>query len=109
MKNLQILIGNLGNNPETHTFDNGDSITRFQVATSESWTDKQTGEKKTATEWHNCIAQRKLGELAVTYLKKGSKVYLEGKTRHRQYEQDGVKKYTTEVVLRELKFLDTKQ
>jgi single-strand DNA-binding protein len=109
MKNLQILIGNLGQDPETHTFNDGQKLTRFSVATSESWNDKATGEKKTETTWHNCVTNNKLAEISEKYLKKGSKVFIEGKTKHRSYEQDGIKKYTTEVIVKELKFLDTLQ
>ena len=105
MKNLQILIGFLGNDPETHTFDNGNSITKFSVATSEKWKDKTTGEQKSHTEWHNVVANGKLAEICQKYLKKGSKVYVEGKTRHRSYDQDGIKKYFTEVNAREMTML----
>lgn len=109
MLNKQILIGFLGQAPERIYFDNGDSITKFSIATSESWKDKQTGERKTATEWHNIVAGNHLAELCEKFLNKGSKVYIEGKTKHRQYEQDGIKKYITEVHVRNLVFLDSRQ
>ena len=105
MKNLQILIGNLGNDPETIHFDNGDKITKFSLATSESWKDKHSGEKKKATEWHHIIAHRHFADNAQLYLKKGSLVYIEGKTKHRQYQADGATKYITEVYVSEMKFL----
>ena len=107
MKNLQILIGHLGNNPETHTFDNGDKITKFAVATSDKWTDKTTGEKKERTEWHTIITQKAIANSVEKYLKKGSKVYIEGVTRHRSYEHEGIKKYITEVKCNNLIFLDS--
>lgn len=109
MKNLQILIGHLGQNPERINFNNGGSITKFSIATSESWKDKQTGERKTDTQWHNIIAGNHYAELCEKYLQKGSKVYIEGVTKHRMYEQDGIKKYITEVHLRNLVFLDSRQ
>lgn len=107
MVNKQILIGFLGSEPETVTFTNGNSITKFSVATSEKWIDKTTGEKKEHTEWHNIVTQGNVAEICAKYLKKGSKVYLEGKTRHRSYESDGVKKYITEVNAREVTFLSS--
>lgn len=109
MKNLQILIGHLGQAPETINFDNGGKITKFSLATSESWKDKQTGERKTDTQWHNIVAGHHFTELCERHLKKGSKVYIEGITKHRMYEQDGIKKYITEVHMRNLVFLDSKQ
>ena len=107
MKNLQILIGHLGNDPETHTFDNGDKITKFAVATSDKWTDKTTGEKKERTEWHTIITQKAIANSVEKYLKKGSKVYIEGVTRHRSCEHEGIKKYITEVKCNNLIFLDS--
>lgn len=105
MKNLQILIGNLGNDPETIHFDNGNEITKFSLATSETWKDKSTGEKKKAVEWHTIITQRHFSNNAKKYLKKGMQVYLEGKTKHRKYEADGITKYITEVHVSDMKFL----
>lgn len=105
MANKQILVGNLGGNPETHVFDSGDKVTRFSVATSERWKDKTTGEKKELTQWHNIVAKRHFADNAEKYLTKGSKVYIEGVTRHRSYEQDGVKKYVTEVHITVMEFL----
>jgi len=105
MLNKQSLIGNLGNDPETITFENGNKITKFSIATSKSWKDKNSGEKKTETQWHNIICQSHFADSAGKYLKKGSKVYLEGETRHRHYETSGVVKYITEVYISEMKFL----
>lgn len=107
--NKQILIGNLGQDPETYNFDNGNSITKFSIATTKKWNDKTTGETKEVTFWHNIITQNKLAETCQKYLKKGNKVYLEGETRHRAYEQDGIKKYITEVFVKEMRFLSTPQ
>ena len=107
MVNKQILIGNLGNDTESIQFDNGDKITKFSIATSRSWKDKNSGEKKTDTQWHNIICQRHFADNAEKYLKKGSKVYLEGETRHRQYEVSGVVKYITEVYVSDMKFLSS--
>lgn len=109
MKNLQILIGHLGQDPQRIIFKDNSSITKFNIATSESWKDKETGERREVTQWHNIIAGSHYAELCEKYLKKGSKVYIEGVTRHRSYEQDGIKKYVTEVHMRNLVFLDTKQ
>jgi single-strand DNA-binding protein len=96
--NKVILVGTLGKDPETKTFPNGGSLTQFNIATSEAWTDKNSGERKEATEWHRIVLQNKLGEIAQQYLKKGSQVYIEGSLRTRQWtDQNGVEKYTTEI------------
>ena len=88
--NKAILVGVLGRDPETKTFPNGGSLTQFSIATSESWTDKNTGERKEHTEWHRITASNRLGEIAQQYLKKGSKVYIEGKLKTRQWtDQNG--------------------
>ncbi len=107
MKNLQILIGNLGQDPETVTFDNGGKLVKFSVATSLKWKDKQTGEQKQDTQWHNIIANGGLADVCEKYLKKGSKVYIEGYTKHRSYQADGITRYITEVKLQELKMLSS--
>lgn len=107
--NKVILVGTLGRDPETKTFPNGGSICNFSVATSEAWQDKSTGERKEATEWHNITANGRLAENAQTYLKKGSKVYLEGSLKTRKWtDQNGVEKYTTEVRLLSMQMLDGK-
>ena len=107
--NRVTLIGTLGRDPETKTFQNGGSLTQFSIATSESWTDKNTGERKEHTEWHRIVASNRLGEIAQQYLKKGSKVYIEGKLKTRQWtDQDGQERYTTEISANELQMLDSK-
>jgi len=105
--NLQILIGNLGGDPETHTFSNGEKITRFSVATTESWKDKNTGQKKELTQWHNLVARKHFSDIAEKYLKKGSKVYVQGVTRFRTYDQAGVSRKVTEVHIEKLTMLSS--
>jgi len=99
--NKVILIGNLGRDPEIRSFQNGGKVCNFSIATSESWKDKQTGERKEKTEWHNIVVKNEgLISVAERFLKKGSKVYIEGKMESRKYtDKDGAEKYTTEVVL----------
>lgn len=106
--NKVILIGNLGKDPEVRYFPSGDAVANATLATTESWKDKQTGEQKDATEWHNLVFPGKLGEIAGKYLKKGSKVYVEGSLRTRQWEKDGIKRYTTEIRVAEMQMLDGK-
>lgn len=106
--NKVILIGNLGKDPEVKYFPNGDAFCNITIATSESWTDKQSGEKKERTEWHNAVFTKKLAEIAGQYLKKGSKVYVEGSLRTRKWEKDGQDRYTTEVVVQDMQMLDGK-
>ncbi len=107
--NKAILIGNLGDEVKMHYFDGGNSIGRFPIATNESYTNKQTGEKITSTEWHNIVVKNKLAEICEKYLSKGDKVYCEGKIKTRQWEQDGQKRYTTEIHVMEMTFLSTKK
>lgn len=96
--NKVILIGTLGKDPETKTFSNGGSVTNFSIATSERWKDKNTGEMKDQTEWHSIVLNNKLGEIAQQYLRKGSKVYIEGSLRTRKWQdQNGQDRYTTEI------------
>lgn len=97
--NKVILVGNLGKDPEVKSFQNGGRICNFSIATSENWKDKQTGEKKERTEWHNIVLQNDgLVGVAERYLKKGSKVYLEGQLRTRKWQdQSGNDRYTTEI------------
>ena len=98
--NKVTIVGNLGNDPETKEFSNGGMSVKFSVATSESWTDKNTGEKREVTEWHNIDVQNNLAKVAKQYLKKGSKVYLEGKLRTRKWtDKSGVERYTTDIIL----------
>jgi single-strand DNA-binding protein len=100
--NKVILVGNLGKDPESRTFQNGGEVVSFSVATSESWTDRNTGERKEKTEWHNVsIFSEGLARVAKNYLRKGSKVYLEGQLETRKWQdQSGNDRYTTDVVLR---------
>lgn len=99
--NKVTLIGNLGNDPEVRSFSNGGEVCNLSVATTESWKDKATGEKKEKTEWHRVsVFSPGLVNVCKNYLKKGSKVYLEGALETRSWEQDGQKKYSTEVVLK---------
>lgn len=96
--NKVIIVGNLGADPETRQFSNGGSVTNISVATSEQWTDKQTGEKREATEWHRISLFNRLGEIAAQYLRKGSQVYIEGSLRTRKWQdQNGQDRYTTEI------------
>lgn len=106
--NKVILIGNLGRDPETRYSQNGSPITNFSVATSESWRDKSSGENQERTEWHNIVCFNRLAEIAGEYLRKGSKVYIEGQLRTSSWEADGQKKYRTEVYARELQMLDSR-
>lgn len=111
--NKVILVGNLGKDPEIRSFPNGGRVANFSIATSESWKDKATGEKKERTEWHRIsVTNDALVGVVERYLKKGAKVYIEGQLETRKYEKDGRDVYTTEVVLRpyrgELTMLDSK-
>ena len=106
--NKVILVGTLGKDPETKTFPNGGSLTQFSIATSEAWTDKNTGERKEQTEWHNIVLQNKLGEIAQQYLRKGSKVYIEGSLNTRKWtDQNGQERYTTQIKGQQMQMLDS--
>ncbi len=108
--NKVILIGNLGNDPEVKQIQSGSTVTTLSIATSESWTDKQSGQKQERTEWHRVVFFNRLAEIAGQYLKKGSKVYVEGSLRTRKWQdQQGVEKYTTEIMGNELQMLDSRQ
>ena len=105
--NKVIIIGNLGSDPEARQFNNGGSVTNISVATSEQWTDKQSGEKREATEWHRISLFNRLGEIAAQYLRKGSKVYIEGSLRTRKYQaDDGTDRYVTEIRADQMQMLD---
>ena len=106
--NRVILVGHLGADPESRYLPSGAAVVNFTVATSEKWTDKESGEKKEKTEWSRCSAFGKLAEIIVEYCKKGSFVYLEGKLATRQYEKDGQKHYTTEIRVDRLQMLGPK-
>lgn len=97
--NKVILVGNLGKDPEVRYLEGGTAVANFPIATSETFKDRTSGEKKTITEWHNVVVWRGLAEIAEKYLKKGNQVYIEGKLRTRQWQdKDGNNRYTTEVV-----------
>lgn len=107
-----ILIGNLGGDPEVRYMPNGNAVANLTLATSEKWRDKTTGEPREKTEWHRVVIFGKLAEVAGQYLRKGSKVYIEGQNETREWEKDGVKRYTTEVVVKmggQMRMLDGKQ
>jgi len=105
--NKVILIGNLGADPETRFMPSGGAVTNIRLATSETWKDRQTGQQQERTEWHRVVFFNKLGEIAGEYLKKGSKVYVEGSIRTRKWQgQDGQDRYTTEIVANEMQMLD---
>ena len=106
--NKVILVGNLGRDPETRYTQNGSAVTQFSIATSDSWRDKSTGEQQDRTEWHNIVCFARLAEIAGEYLQKGSKVYIEGSLRTSNWEQEGQKRYRTEVMARELQMLDSR-
>ena len=106
--NKVILVGTLGANPESRTFPNGGSVCQFSIATSEKWQNKQTGDWIEQTEWHRIVANNRLGEIAQQYLKKGSKVYIEGSLRTRKWnDQNGQERYSTEVRAENLQMLDS--
>ena len=104
--NKVILVGNLGADPETRYMPSGGAVTNMRIATSESWKDKQTGEQKDRTEWHNVAMFGRLAEIAAEYLRKGSQVYVEGKLRTRKWQdKDGNDRWTTEVIADEMQML----
>lgn len=108
--NKVILIGNLGDAPEVKYMPNGDAVANFSLATTERWKDKATGENKDATEWHRIVIYKQLAEIAGKYLKKGSKIYLEGKLKTRKWQdKSGQDRYTTEIVADQMQMLDSKE
>ena len=96
--NKVILVGRLGKDPEVRHLENGAAVANYSIATSETYRDRQTGEKREQTEWHNVVLWRGLAEVAEKYVKKGDMIYVEGKLRTRSWERDGITRYTTEVV-----------
>lgn len=106
--NKVILIGNLGADPEVRHLQNDVTVANFNLATSETYKDRQTGEKREQTEWHRVVVWRGLAEVVEKYVKKGSKVYVEGKLRTRKWEKDGIERYTTEIMADNLTMLDSK-
>lgn len=108
--NKVILIGNIGQDPEVKYLPSGGAVTNVNVATSETWKDKNTGQPQERTEWHRVTFFNRLGEIAGEYLRKGSKVYIEGSLRTRKWQaQDGTDRYSTEIVANEMQMLDGKQ
>ena len=107
--NKVILVGNLGADPESRFMTNGDAVVNITIATSETWKDKSTGEKRESTEWHRVVFYRKLAEIAGQYLKRGSQVYIEGALKTRKWQdKEGVDRYTTEIIASEMKMLGGK-
>lgn len=107
--NKVILVGNLGKDPEVRALENGVKVARFSIATSESYTDRQSGQKVENTEWHNIVLWRGLAEVSEKYLKKGNQVYVEGKLQTRSYQdKDGVTKYSTEIVAQNMTMLGSR-
>jgi single-strand DNA-binding protein len=108
--NKVIIVGNLGRDPEVRYTPNGDSVTNVTIATTDTWKDKGTGEKKEATEWHRVVFFGKLAEIAGQYLKKGRQVYVEGALRTRKWQdKEGQERYTTEIVASEMKMLGSRE
>ncbi len=107
--NKVILIGNLGSDPEVRYTPNGAPVANFSLATSESWNDRNTGERQERTEWHRLVLWSKLAEIAGQYLKKGAKIYVEGRLQTRSWDdQSGQKRYATEVVVNDMQMLDSR-
>lgn len=106
--NKVMLIGHLGDEIKVHYFEGGGSIGRFPLATNESYTNKETGAKVNNTEWHTIVVKNKLAEICEKHLHKGDKIYCEGRLKNRQWEQDGVKRYATEVHVVDINFLSAK-
>jgi len=107
--NKVIIVGNLGQDPETRYMPSGKAVTNLRVATSESWKDKQTGEQREQTEWHSVVMYDRLAEIAAEYLRKGSQVYLEGKLRTRKWQdKEGRDRYSTEVIANEMQMLGSR-
>lgn len=106
--NKVIIVGNLGRDPETRYLPSGGAVTNVSVATSKSWRDRESGEQKDRTEWHRVVFFNRLAEIASEYLKRGSKIYLEGELRTREWEREGQKHYTTEIVANEMQMLDSR-
>jgi len=106
--NKVILVGNVGTDPEIKQMPNGNAVANLSLATSDSWKDKNSGEQQERTEWHRVVFFNRLAEIVAQYVNKGSKLYLEGKLQTRNWEQDGITKYSTEIVANEMQMLDSK-
>ncbi len=107
--NKVILVGRLGKDPEIRNLENGASVANFTMATSETYKDKTTGDRKEVTEWHNIVLWRGLADIAAKYLHKGDMIYIEGKLRTRSWEKEGVTRYTTEIVGDNMTMLSTQR
>ena len=108
--NLVIILGNLGNDPEMRYMPNGEPVANLSIATSETWNDKNTGEKRERTEWHRVVAYRKTAEIIGQYTRKGSKLYVEGKLQTRKWtDNNGVDRYTTEIIADSVQLLDSRR
>lgn len=106
--NKVILVGNVGADPETRYMPNGNAVTNVTLATSETWKDKNTGEQQERTEWHRLTFYQRLAEIVAEYVRKGSKLYVEGRLQTRSWEQDGVKRYATDIIVNEMQMLDSR-
>lgn len=106
--NKVILVGNVGNDPEVRYMPNGNAVANISVATSDSWKDRNTGDQQERTEWHRVVFFNRLAEIVEQYVKKGTKLYLEGRLQTRSWEQDGAKRYSTEIVANEMQMLDSR-
>ena len=106
--NKVILVGNVGADPETRYMPNGNAVTNITMATSETWKDKNTGEQQERTEWHRITFYQRLAEIVAEYVRKGSKLYVEGKLQTRSWEQDGIKRYATDIIANEMQMLDSR-
>jgi single-strand DNA-binding protein len=106
--NKVILVGNVGQDPETRYLPNGGAVTNLSIATSETWKDKNSGENQERTEWHRVVFYQRLAEIVAEYVRKGSKLYVEGRLQTRSWEQDGVKRYATEIIANEMQMLDSR-
>ena len=106
--NKVILVGNVGQDPETRYMPNGNAVTNITLATSETWKDKSTGEQQERTEWHRVTFYQRLAEIVAEYVRKGSKLYVEGRLQTRSWEQDGIKRYATDIIANEMQMLDSR-
>jgi single-strand DNA-binding protein len=106
--NKVILIGNCGGDPEVRYMPSGGAVTNLTLATTDNWLDKQSNQRQERTEWHRLVFFNRLAEIVGEYVRKGSKLYVEGSLRTRQWEQDGTKRYTTEIVVSEMQMLDSR-
>lgn len=103
--NKAIILGRLGKDPEIRQMPNGNSVCNFSIATSETWKDKNTGDKRERTDWHNCVSFGKQGEIIAQYVKKGDQIYIEGKLQTDEYEKEGQKHYSTKINVSSFSFI----